>query len=57
MARALELAIAKLASLSRDQQAWFERELLKQVDAMSRLRADIEAGLRELDAGLVERPE
>ncbi|MBV8840782.1 MAG: hypothetical protein JO000_29945 [Alphaproteobacteria bacterium] len=52
MAKALELAIAKLAGLSREQQEWFGRELLEQVDAMSRLRADIEVGLREFDAGL-----
>jgi len=51
MARALELAIAKLAGLSDEQQEWFGRELLEQVEAMSRLRADIEIGLRELDAG------
>lgn len=49
MAKALELAIVKLAGVSRDQDAWFGRELRTQVHAMSRLRADIEVGLRELD--------
>jgi hypothetical protein len=52
MVKALELAIAKAADLSEAAQEQLGRELLERIDVLSRLRADIEVGLRELDAGL-----
>jgi hypothetical protein len=52
MVKALELAIAKVADLSEAAQEQLGRELLERIDALSRLRADIDVGLRELDAGL-----
>jgi hypothetical protein len=52
MIKALELAINKAADLSEAAQEQLGRELLERIDSLSRLRADIEVGLRELDAGL-----
>jgi hypothetical protein len=52
MVKALEVAIAKAADLSEAAQEQLGRELLERIDALSRLRADIGVGLRELDAGL-----
>jgi hypothetical protein len=52
MIKTLELALSKAAALSAPAQEQLGRELLERIDMMSRLRADIELGLRELDAGL-----
>jgi hypothetical protein len=52
MVKALELAITKAADLSEAAQEQLGRELLERIDTLSRLRADIEVGLGELDAGL-----
>ena len=52
MVKTLELAISKAASLSEAAQEQLGRELLERIDALSELRAEIEVGLRELDAGL-----
>lgn len=52
MVKALEVAIAKAADLSEAAQEQLGRELLERIDALSRLRADIGVGLRELDGGL-----
>jgi hypothetical protein len=49
MVKALELAITKAANLS--EAAQLGRELLERIDGLSRLRADIQVGLDELDAG------
>jgi hypothetical protein len=54
MVKTLELAISKAASLSEAAQEQLGRELLERIDALSELRAEIEVGLRELDAGLGE---
>ena len=54
MVKVLELAIAKAASLSEAAQEQLGRELLERIDALSELRAEIEIGLMELDAGLGE---
>jgi hypothetical protein len=54
MVKILELAIAKAASLPEAVQERLGRELLEHVNAFTALRADIEIGLRELDAGLGE---
>jgi hypothetical protein len=51
MVKALELAIAKAADLSEAAQEQLGRELLERIDNLSSLRADIQIGLAELDAG------
>ena len=52
MTKTLELALSKAAALPETAQEQLGRDLLERIDMMSRLRADIDAGLRELDAGL-----
>jgi hypothetical protein len=54
MAKTLELAVSKAANLSEAAQEQLGRELLDRIDALAELRAEIEIGLRELDAGLGE---
>jgi hypothetical protein len=54
MVKTLELAISKAANLSEAAQEQLGRELLERIDALAGLRAEIEVGLRELDAGLGE---
>ena len=54
MVKTLELAISKAASLSEAAQEQLGRELLERIDELAELRAAIEVGLRELDAGLGE---
>jgi hypothetical protein len=51
MVKTLELALAKVANLSEAAQEQIGHELLERIDALARLRAEIAAGLRELDAG------
>jgi len=57
MVRTLELAIAKAAGLPEATQEQLGRELLERIYTLAELRADIEIGLRELDAGLGEELE
>ena len=54
MAKALELAVTKAASLPEASQEAIGRELLERIDALAALRAEIEVGIRELDAGMGE---
>jgi hypothetical protein len=54
MVKIFELAISKAASLSEAAQELLGRELLERIDELAELRAQIEIGLRELDAGLGE---
>jgi hypothetical protein len=54
MVKTLELAISKAASLSEAAQEQLGRELLERIAALAELRAEIEVGLGELDAGLGE---
>ncbi len=51
MVKALELAITKAANLPEAAQEQLGRELLERIDGLSRLRADVQIGLDELDAG------
>ena len=51
MIKALELAISKASNLPEAAQEQLGRELLERIDSLSILRADIQAGLDELDAG------
>jgi hypothetical protein len=54
MVKTLELAISKATNLSEAAQEQLGRELLERIDALAELRADVETGLRELDASLGE---
>ena len=47
----LDLAFAKAAALPESAQEFIARELLERIDTLSRLRAAIDQGLAELDAG------
>jgi hypothetical protein len=52
MVKTLELAISKAEALPEAAQEAIGRELLRQIEALSVLRAEIDAALAELDAGL-----
>jgi len=52
MSKTLELAVAKAASLPEAAQEQIAYELLERIDTLSALRAAIDVGLAELDAGL-----
>jgi hypothetical protein len=54
MGTALKLAIAKAAELSEAAQEQLGRELLDRIEMLTQLRAEIDVGIRELDAGLGE---
>ncbi|MFL5071516.1 MAG: hypothetical protein ACJ8D9_18205 [Xanthobacteraceae bacterium] len=54
MVKTLEIAIAKAASLPEPAQEQLGRELLERIEILAELRAEIEIGIRELDAGLGE---
>ena len=51
MVKTLELALSKVSQLPEAAQEQIGRELLDRVDALKRLQAEVEIGLRELDAG------
>ncbi len=51
MVKTLERAIAEVVSLPEDAQERIGRELLAHVEKLRSLRADIEKGIRSLDAG------
>jgi hypothetical protein len=51
MVKTLELAFSKVAALPEAAQEQIGRELLDRVDALKRLQAEVEIGIRELDAG------
>lgn len=46
--------MTKAATLPEEAQEQLGRELLERIDALTALRAEIEIGIRELDAGLGE---
>jgi hypothetical protein len=54
MTKALQLAITKAAALPEAAQEQLGRELLDRIERLNELRAAVEAGARELDAGLGE---
>ena len=54
MVKTLELAITKVASLPEAAQEQLGRELLGRIETLEQLRAEIEIGIRQLDAGLGE---
>jgi Arc/MetJ-type ribon-helix-helix transcriptional regulator len=51
MVKTLELAFRKAAALPDAAQEHIARELIDYVDKLSALRADLESGVRQLDAG------
>jgi hypothetical protein len=51
MEKTLEIAVAKAAELSEAAQEQLGREILERIDALAELRAAIEIGVRQLDAG------
>jgi signal transduction histidine kinase len=51
MTRVLREAIAKVEALSEAEQDRIARELIDYVDKLSALRAEVEIGVRQLDAG------
>jgi hypothetical protein len=54
MVKTLEIAINKASALSEAAQEQLGRELLERIETLKNLRAEIEFGVRELDAGLGE---
>ena len=54
MGKALKLAMTKAASLPEAAQEQLGRELLERIEVLTRLRAEIDVGIQELDAGLGE---
>ena len=54
MTKTFELAISKVAQLPEATQEQLGRELLERIESIEQLRAEIEIGIRELDAGLGE---
>jgi hypothetical protein len=52
MTKILELAITKASKLSSEAQEQLGRELLERIDSLEALRAEIDLGVNELDAGL-----
>lgn len=54
MTKALQLAMTKAAALPEAAQEQLGRELLERIERLNELRAAVEVGVRELDAGLGE---
>jgi hypothetical protein len=52
MTKILELAVSKASKLSPEAQEQLGRELLERIDSLEALRAEIDLGVKELDAGL-----
>jgi hypothetical protein len=55
MVKTLEIALSKVAALPEAAQEQLGRELLDRIESLESLRAEIEAGVAELDAGLGEQ--
>ena len=51
MVKTLELAFSKAAALPEAAQEKIGREVIDYIDKLNALRADIESGVRQLDAG------
>jgi hypothetical protein len=51
MVKTLELAMSKAATLPEAAQEQLGRELLDHIETLTELRAEIEIGIKELDAG------
>ena len=55
MSKALQLAMTTAASLPEAAQEQLGREPLERIEILTRLQADIDVGIQELDAGLGEK--
>jgi len=55
MVKTLEIAISKVSALPEAAQEQLGREILERIETLAQLRAEIEIGVRELDAGLGEK--
>jgi hypothetical protein len=55
MTKVLRDAIAKVETLPDSEQDRIARELMDYLDKLEALRAEVEIGIRELDAGLGEK--
>ena len=55
MVKTLEIAISKVAALPEAAQEQLGRELLERIETLNNLRAEIELGIGELEAGLGEQ--
>ena len=55
MVKTLEIAIRKVATLPEAAQEQLGREILERIETLAQLRAEIEIGIRELDAGMGEK--
>jgi Arc/MetJ-type ribon-helix-helix transcriptional regulator len=55
MVKTLKLAMSKAATLPEAAQEELGRELLEHIETLSELRAEIEIGIKELDAGKGEK--
>jgi hypothetical protein len=51
MTKALQLAMTKAAALPEAAQEQLGREILERIERLNELRAAVDTGLRELDAG------
>jgi hypothetical protein len=51
MVKTLELAISKASALPDAAQEQLGRELLERIDALARLRSEVDIGIRQLDTG------
>jgi hypothetical protein len=54
MVKTLEIAISKVSALPEAAQE-LGREILERIETLAQLRAEIEIGVRELDAGMGEK--
>jgi hypothetical protein len=54
MTKALELAMAKASQLPEPAQEALGREMLERIEALATLRAELQVGIDQLDAGLGE---
>ena len=52
MSKTLDIALSRVAALPEAAQEKIGRDLLDRVEALSKLRDEIDVGLAELDAGL-----
>ena len=55
MVKTLEIAIRRISSLPEAVQEQIGREILERIETLSQLRAEIEIGIQELDAGMGEK--
>ena len=55
MVKTLEIAISKVSALPEAAQEQLGREILERIETLAQLRAEIEIGVRELDAGMGEK--